>query len=121
MRYALLTLLACLSAFPGDWTDWRGPQRNGTSPEKNLPTKWSPSGENLAWRAPYGGRSAPVVMNNRVYLLNPVGQNENLQERLMCLDGDTGKVLWEYKYNVYLSDVPPHRVAWSSPAVDAET
>jgi len=60
-------------------------------------------------------------MNNRVYLLNPSGQNETLQERLMCLDADSGKVLWEYKYNVFLSDVPPHRVAWSSPAVDPET
>jgi len=60
-------------------------------------------------------------MNNRVYLFNPAGQNETLQERLMCLDADSGKVLWEYKYNVFLSDVPPHRVAWSSPAVDPET
>ncbi|MBC7927327.1 MAG: PQQ-like beta-propeller repeat protein, partial [Bryobacteraceae bacterium] len=70
---------------------------------------------------PYGGRSAPIVMNNRVYILNHAGANETLQERVVCLDADTGKLRWEHKYNVYLSDVPPHRIAWSSPAGDKET
>jgi outer membrane protein assembly factor BamB len=107
--------------FAGDWTDYRGPRRDGTSPEKNLPSKWSPSGENLSWKAPYGGRSAPVVMGDRLYVFNSVGKAETLQERVMCLNADTGKVLWEHKYNVFLSDVPPHRAAWSSPAIDPET
>ncbi|MFY9557038.1 MAG: hypothetical protein WAV47_20195, partial [Blastocatellia bacterium] len=37
-----------------DWTDWRGPARDGVSLEKGLPTRWSPKGENLVWKAPYG-------------------------------------------------------------------
>ena len=45
-----------------DWADWRGPFRDGNSPEKGLPEKWSPTGDNLLWKAPYGGRSAPIVM-----------------------------------------------------------
>lgn len=121
MKSGLLLVFACAAGFAGSWPDWRGPLRNGTSPEKNLPAKWSPGGENLAWRVPYGGRSAPVVMNNRVYLFNPSGEGKDLQERLMCLDADTGKVLWEYKYDVFESDVPPHRAAWSAPALDPET
>jgi outer membrane protein assembly factor BamB len=97
-----LALLICLSIpVLADWPDWRGPARDGISPEKNLPVKWSVQGENLAWKAPYGGRSAPVVHNNHVYLLNPAGKGSSLQERLMCLDADTGKVLWERKFNVY--------------------
>ena len=36
----------------------------------------------------------------------------------MALDADTGKVVWEYKFNVFQSDVPPHRVGWASPAAD---
>ena len=39
----------------------------------------------------------------------------------MALDADTGKVVWEYKFNVFQSDVPPHRVGWASPAADPET
>jgi outer membrane protein assembly factor BamB len=44
-----------------------------------------------------------------------------MQERVMALDADTGKVVWEYKFNVFQSDVPPHRVGWASPAADPET
>ena len=73
-----------------DWTDARGPTRDGISPEKNLPEKWSPSGENLLWKAPYGGRSAPIVMGNRVYLFNSAGEGPSMQERVMALDAETG-------------------------------
>jgi outer membrane protein assembly factor BamB len=114
-------VLLISAAFGADWTDYRGPWRDGRSPEKNLPEKWSLEAGGYAWKAPYGGRSTPVVHGGRVYLLNPAGADEALQERLIALDADSGKLLWEYKYNVYHSDVPPHRIAWSSPAVDPET
>jgi outer membrane protein assembly factor BamB len=117
----LTWVLAGTAGTAADWPEWRGPNRDGRSAEQNLPSKWSPKGENLAWKVPYGGRSAPIVMGNRMYLLNPSGSGENLQERLTCFDADSGKVLWEHKSNVFLSDVPPHRVAWSSPAGDPET
>lgn len=104
-----------------DWADWRGPTRDGLSLEKGLPEKWSPDGDNLLWKAPYGGRSAPIVMNDRVFIFNPAGEGETLQERVMALNADTGKLVWEYKFNVYSTDVPPRRVAWSSPAGDPTT
>jgi outer membrane protein assembly factor BamB len=114
--------LFLLAPAPGnDWTEWRGPARDGISAEKNLPTSWSPAGQNLAWKAPFGGRSAPIVMNNRVYLQNTAGKGELEQERVMCFNADTGKLLWEHKFNVYLSDVPPHRVGWASPVGDPAT
>src|SRR5215471_21265791 len=112
----LLTALA--PAMASDWADWRGPARDGVSLEKGLPAKWSPGGENLAWKAPYGGRSAPIVMNNRVFIQNTAGKGELEQERVMAFDADTGKLLWEHRFNVFLSDVPPHRVGWASPVGD---
>jgi len=117
-----LNLCLFLSLFAlGDWAEWRGPNRDGVSTEKNLPVKWSPTGDNLAWRAPYGGRSAPIVMGDRVYLQNTAGKGETEQERVMCFNADTGKLLWEHRFNVYLSDVPPHRVGWASPVGDPST
>ena len=104
-----------------DWPEWRGPARNGVSPEKGLPEKWSPTGENLLWKVPYGGRSAPIVMGDRVFVFNSSGKDETLQERVMALDADTGRVIWEYKFNVFSTDVPPRRIAWSSPAGDPTT
>ena len=113
--------VAAYPAAGSDWAEWRGPARDGISAEKNLPVKWSPTGENLAWKAPYGGRSAPIVMSDRVYLQNTAGKGETLQERVMCFDADTGKLLWEHRFNIYLSDVPPHRVGWASPVGDPAT
>ena len=117
----LLLLLITTHAAAADWAEWRGPARDGISHEKGLPAKWSPAGEGLAWKAPYGGRSTPIVMGNRVYLWNAYERGARLQERLMCFDADTGKVLWEKHFNVYLSDIPPHRVGWASPVGDPAT
>lgn len=139
-RYLILTLSVCSisllslapapqssvnSALPtssvGDWPDWRGPDRDGTSKEQGLPEKWSLAGENVAWKAPYGGRSTPIVLNDHLYLQNTAGRGENEQERILCLNADTGKLLWEYKFNIFQSDVPAHRVGWASPVADPET
>lgn len=117
----LNAILAFSFAVANDWAEWRGPARDGISTEKNLPEKWSPAGENLAWKVPYGGRSAPIVVGDHVYLQNTAGQGETLQERIMCFNIDTGKLLWEHRFNVYLSDVPPHRVGWASPVGDPST
>jgi outer membrane protein assembly factor BamB len=105
----------------GDWPELRGPNRDGISKETGLISTWKLNGENFLWRVPYGGRSTPVVMGDRVYVQNPVGRGPALQERVMALDASTGKVIWEYKVNIYQSDVPAHRIAWASPAVDPET
>jgi outer membrane protein assembly factor BamB len=105
----------------GDWPEMRGPNRDGVSGETGLVDTWALNGENFLWRVPYGGRSAPIVMGNRVYVQNPAARGTSLQERVMALDADTGKVMWEHRFNLYQSDVPPHRVGWASPAADPET
>ena len=109
------------NASKSDWTDWRGPLRDGISLEKGLPTHWAPAGENLSWKAPYGGRSAPIVMGDRLFLQNASGKGETLQERIMCFNADNGKLVWQYLFNVYSSDVPPHRTGWASPVGDPAT
>ncbi|HUE83682.1 MAG TPA: PQQ-binding-like beta-propeller repeat protein [Pyrinomonadaceae bacterium] len=118
---AVVLFCVVLPAVAGDWADWRGPARDGVSIETGLPTSWSPAGDGLAWKAPYGGRSSPIVLGDKVFIQNSVGQGETLQERVMAFSADTGKLLWEHRFNVYLSDVPPHRVGWPSPVGDPAT
>jgi outer membrane protein assembly factor BamB len=120
LSFALLVPAAAIVG-GADWPEWRGPDRTGTSSETGLPSSWSPAGENLAWKAPYGGRSSPVVFGDRLYLQNTAGSGATMQERVMAFHADTGKLLWEHKYNLFTSDVPPHRIAWASPAVDPAT
>jgi hypothetical protein len=55
----------------GDWPELRGPRRDGISQETGLIDSWEVNGENFLWRAPFGGRSAPIVLGNRVYVQNP--------------------------------------------------
>ena len=110
----------------GGWPSATGPRRGGRTATASRPKpacleKWALNGQNFLWRAPYGGRSAPIVMGNRVYVQNPAGSGATLQERVMALDADTGKVVWEYKFNIFQSDVPAHRIGWASPAADPET
>jgi outer membrane protein assembly factor BamB len=105
-----------------DWPEWRGPSRDGHSAETSLPASWSPKGDNLAWRVPIGARAAPVAFGGRIYVLTiTAGDVSTTQERLVALDAETGKVLWEKRFSIYLSDVPQHRSGWASPAVDPAT
>lgn len=115
---SILSLLFVAVAAGGDWPEWRGPGRDGVSTEKGLPEKWSLDGQGLAWKANYGGRSSPVIFGDHLYLLNTYSEGETVQERLLCLNADTGKLLWERRFNVFQSDVPMHRIAWAAPAVD---
>ncbi len=119
---ASLVAVAITAPAAADWPEWRGPSRDGRSAETNLPARWSPQGDNLAWRIPIGSRSAPVAFGNRIYVNSPTpGDPTQTQERLIAIDAETGKVVWERRFSLYLSDVPQHRASWASPAVDTET
>ena len=108
---------------PLDWPYWRGPEMNGISRETGIVDSWSPDGENLLWFKPeFASRSTPIVMNGNLYFLanlNPGSEEEG--EKVVCADAATGEVKWENKFNVFLSDVPDTRVAWSSVVGDPET
>jgi len=51
-----------------NWPQWRGPDLNGISSEKDLPLRWSAT-ENVAWKATLGGVgvSSPIVAGNLVF------------------------------------------------------
>src|SRR5262249_33660315 len=74
------------------------------------------------------GRSTPVVQNGRVYIINKAGgegdteeSRLHLQERVMCLDADTGRTLWEHKFNVWHTDIVAVRLGWTNMVGDPQT
>ncbi len=118
----MLTLLCCAApSLANDWPYWRGPEQNGFSRENAPVTSWSKDGENLAWRSDVGGRSTPVVMNGRLYEIAPVGEGESRQERVVCLDANTGKKIWEHRFNVFHTDIVENRVGWTAVVGDPQT
>ncbi|GJM24416.1 MAG: serine/threonine protein kinase [Phycisphaerae bacterium] len=117
-----LSLLLCtVPTQANDWPYWRGPEQNGASRENAPVTSWSIDGENLAWKSDVGGRSTPVVMNNRLYTIAPVGEGESRQERVVCLDANTGKKIWEHRFNVFHTDIVENRVGWTAVVGDPAT
>jgi outer membrane protein assembly factor BamB len=81
---------------PGEWPQWRGPNRDGLSAETGLLSRWPEKGPRVLWRTPIkGGYASPVVANGRVYVFDRDGS----QERLVCLDAASGKEQWTYRYD----------------------
>ena len=124
---ALLFLLVATGILPHaaaeNWASWRGVNSDGVSADTGLPSSWSPEGENLVWKAPYGGRSAPIVVDGRVCVIRLAEPEtvERWQEQIACLDAGNGELIWEHRYNVFQTDIPHHRVGWASLVGDRAT
>jgi outer membrane protein assembly factor BamB len=95
-----VTVVFCLAAlFPlraENWGNWRGPNFNGTTSEKNPPTTFSKT-ENVVWTAPMPGPSGatPVVWGDYVF----VSSTDDIAKTCvaMAFDRKTGKELWRVK------------------------
>jgi outer membrane protein assembly factor BamB len=122
-----LSLLALLvgtaAAAAGDWSNWRGPEQNGVSRERDLPSTFSAKAKDshVLWRTPSGGISTPIVQNGQVYIINKAGKDVTQQERVQCFDADTGELKWEHKFNVFFTDIVADRLGWTHMCGDPET
>src|SRR3954447_16163148 len=67
------------------WPQWRGPKRDGVSPEKNLLKQWPDDGPKLLWRAKGIGKgySSVAVVGTRAYVTGDRGG----KQYVLCLDG----------------------------------
>jgi outer membrane protein assembly factor BamB len=75
------------------WHQWRGPNRDGKSPETGLLDSWPEKGPPIAWRTKGLGRgfSSVAVVGGRIYTIG----NRNGKEMLICLsDTERGRELW---------------------------
>ena len=118
---AALFLTLAVMASAGDWSNWRGPHRDGTSDETGLVSSWSVDGENLIWKAELTTRVTPIVFDGRACVSGRTGRDLLMQELVACFDAGTGEKLWERRFPVYNTTVPFSRVGWASLAGDPET
>ncbi len=108
-------------ASANDWPYWRGPEQTGMSREPSVVTSWSLDATNQLWKVPIGGRSTPILMDGRLYMIGPAGDGECQRERVVCLDADTGAVIWEHLFNVFHTDIVAVRLGWTAVVGDPET
>jgi outer membrane protein assembly factor BamB len=93
----VVALLACgltQATYAQDWTQWRGPARDGTVPAKNTPATW-PESLKRVWRVEVGeGYSSPIGANGRAF----VHSRRDPEELVTAINLADGKILWQQKY-----------------------
>ena len=92
---ALLPVAAPAPACAADWPHWRGPSRDGHTPENCRwdTGAWPPKAP--AWSGSFGvGSSSPIVAGGGLYV---TGWSDG-KDHVHCVDAATGKPLWRQSY-----------------------
>src|SRR5688572_6076808 len=76
----------------GEWTQWRGPDRAGKSPDTGLLKDWTSRQPKLLWTSEGmgGGYASVSIADGRIYTTG----NQTDGQAIICADGSNGKVLW---------------------------
>ena len=110
------------AAADANWPQWRGPEGSGISAERGLPEDWAEN-KNVRWKTPLPGKghSSPIVWGKRVFVTtaiegpvvpgakaaqhkingqewkhpDSVGADRKHTFKVIALDRDTGRVVWE--------------------------
>lgn len=82
------------TAYGQDWSQWRGPARDGSVPAASAPANW-PASLRPVWRIEIGeGYASPVVARGTAF----VHGRRDPEEVVMAINLANGKLLWEQKY-----------------------
>ncbi len=74
-----------------DWPQYRGPERDGTSPESGLLAEWPEDGPEVLWKRDVGtGFSGLAVVAGRIYTM----MAESEKEYAVAFDAATGEEAW---------------------------
>ena len=96
----------------GDWPQFLGAHRDGSSSEAGWSTTWEASGPKKLWEAQVGaGYSCVSVAGGKAYTLG----NDKGADTLFCFDAVSGKEVWKKSYPCKGGDFPGPRC---SPAID---
>ena len=115
-----------------DWPQFRGPDGLGISQERGLPVTWSET-RNVVWKTamPGYGSSSPIALDGKLYvtcysgygMASKSGGMEDLTLHLVCVNGETGKIVWDKQIKPTLPEsrrVRDHGYAAATPVTDGE-
>lgn len=106
-------------AHADDWPQWGGPQRDIVWREAGIVKRLPTTGLlPRVWSTPIGeGYGGPAVARGRVFVMDRL-KDEGI-ERVLCLDAEKGKVIWEHKYNAQYTVAYPAGPR-ATPTVDGD-
>lgn len=96
-----------------DWPQWMGPERDGVWRESGIVAKLPSNGPVVLWRTNVNrGYCGPAVVGSRLFMMDrqqgkPPERKPGERalpvipgnERVLCLDANTGARLWEHSYD----------------------
>ena len=114
---ALIVLCVIKTGVAADWTQWRGPDRAGLSPDVGLLQDWTGKPPKLLWTAEGmgGGYASVALAGGRIYTTG----NQADKQAVVCASAADGKVLW----TTPITDVlPTHQKDGSrcTPSIDGD-
>jgi outer membrane protein assembly factor BamB len=120
VAFCVLTFLSTVTR-ADDWSQWRGPARDGTSKESGLLKKWPENGPQQLWRSEEvgDGYSTPAVVADRLYIMGNKGPADEFVRAMQASDG---KPLWTTQVGKVGPNVPAMNYpgARSTPTVEGD-
>jgi len=108
----------------GDWPQWRGPNRDGISPDTGLLTAWPKDGPKLLWEGKGAGRgyASLAITGGRIYTMGDnLSTADDKDEYASCFDTANGKQLWKAKLGpAWNSGSESWQSSRSTPTVDGD-
>jgi outer membrane protein assembly factor BamB len=123
--FAVLLAPACLCParlLADDWPEIQGQGRRGVWNETGILDKFPEAGLTVGWRTPiHAGYAGPAVAAGRVFVADYQKTTAGQVERALCLDEQTGQILWTYENpEVRYSDLPYGTGPRATPTVDGD-
>lgn len=115
----LCAVLLTSIAAADDWPRFRGPNGQGISDARTVPTKWSEQDYNWKIELPGTGHSSPVAWDGKLFVTCADQKTE--RGMLLCVNGADGVERWRHEQE--LAKYPLNNLnsyAGPTPAVDGE-
>jgi len=98
------------------WSRFRGPAGTGVSTAAKIPVEFGPS--DVVWKTelPVTGHSSPVQWGDRIFLTGAKVVDESVQRHVICVDANTGKILWDQTAAVVPGESLHKMNSWATPS-----
>ncbi len=116
---AFTTFVAATApAIAADWPCWRGRDGEGIWRGVSLPSRLTGDRVEKRWSVPIGGGySGIAVVGSRVLTMDRPGKEVD-EERVVCLDRDSGRTLWERRSAAKYGDLDHDNGPRATPTID---
>ncbi|MDA3923761.1 MAG: PQQ-binding-like beta-propeller repeat protein [Kiritimatiellae bacterium] len=84
----------------GDWTQWRGSNRDLLIEDEAVAQSWPAGGPKQLWQVDIegDGYSEPIVVGGKIYITGCVGDKKNRKGKIYCLNAKDGSPVWDIEY-----------------------